>query len=394
MEKHLPDAPLARDPEGNRILLPETAAGWRIRRHTGGRPRLLLDSAKQPMVFPLHYTAADAEDILPPGNYRLDVIDKDGSPLDVTVPLAIHAHRNADPGEPEPADDAAAAVVPTTLPGPSSDVRLVLEANVRATQMAFLHNQRTLETSLRMAETLRDSVHVLATSQAEWIKSLASQRGLFRNAPAHVLLPAAAPAPAREDEEEDDDDEYDDEPQPKGWPDVLAPIAAQIAPMVAPLVAQMMNPHASARKTLPAASAPDHGTQANAVSAEDAELASKGWELRDLVDLTYVAKKAKARHTVREAVSTPPAEAPSTRALYERVASDPNLVQRFMAIKAQLTPAESALVLELGNQLSDEDREAWFARMKSLSVDEAVRWLRATVGGAAAAGDCDPGASS
>ena len=73
--------PLARDPDGNPIEIPDGASAWQIRRQTGGRPRLLLDAKKQPMLFPLDYTIADAEDILPPGNYLLDVIDKSGEPL-------------------------------------------------------------------------------------------------------------------------------------------------------------------------------------------------------------------------------------------------------------------------------------------------------------------------
>jgi hypothetical protein len=179
--------PLARDAEGNHIEIPEGAIGWRIRRQTGGRPRLVLDSRKQPMMFPLDYTIADVEDVLSPGNYLLDVVDKNGEPLGVTVAASIGMPRNAESIEPDDnnSNDGAATmptVVPTSLPNTTSDVRLVLEANVRATQMAFIHNQRTLEIGLRMAETLRDSVQVLATSQADWIKSISSARGFFRNA--------------------------------------------------------------------------------------------------------------------------------------------------------------------------------------------------------------------
>lgn len=181
--------PLARDAEGNHIEIPEGAVGWRIRRQTGGRPRLVLDSRKQPMMFPLDYTIADVEDVLSPGNYLLDVVDKNDDPLGVTVAASIGMPRNAESIEPDDnnsnSNDGAAAlptVVPTSLPNTTSDVRLVLEANVRATQMAFIHNQRTLEIGLRMAETLRDSVQVLATSQADWIKSISSARGFFRNA--------------------------------------------------------------------------------------------------------------------------------------------------------------------------------------------------------------------
>jgi hypothetical protein len=40
------------------------------------------------MLFPLDYTVTDVEDILPPGNYLLDVVDKSGEPLGVTVGLS------------------------------------------------------------------------------------------------------------------------------------------------------------------------------------------------------------------------------------------------------------------------------------------------------------------
>ena len=172
--------PLARDQDGNPIELPDGAVGWRIRRQTGGRPRLLLDSKKQPMVFPLDYTLADVEDILAPGSYLLDVVDKGGETLGLTIGVSIGMPRNAEAVDPD-SENTALAVVPTTLPSTTSEVRLVLEANVRVTQLAFLHNQRTLELGLRMAETLRDSVQVLASAQADWIKSVSSARGFFRN---------------------------------------------------------------------------------------------------------------------------------------------------------------------------------------------------------------------
>jgi hypothetical protein len=201
--------PLARDQDGNPIELPDGAIGWRIRRQTGGRPRLLLDSKKQPMLFPLDYTVTDVEDILPPGNYLLDVVDRNGEPLGVTVAVSIGMTRNAESVEPDNENNAP-TVVPTTLPNTTSDVRLVLEANVRATQMAFIHNQRTLEIGLRMAETLRDSVQVLAGSQADWIKSIASARGFFRNAgqplaPVEVKQLTVTTAGGSDDDEDDDD---------------------------------------------------------------------------------------------------------------------------------------------------------------------------------------------
>src|ERR1044071_2594520 len=213
--------PLARDAEGNHIEIPEGAIGWRIRRQTGGRPRLVLDSRKQPMMFPLDYTIADVEDVFSPGNYLSDVVDKPGEPLGVTVAASIGMPRNAESIEPDDnnsnSNDGAATmptVVPTSLPNTTSDVRLVLEANVRATQMAFIHNQRTLEIGLRMAETLRDSVQVLAGSQADWIKSIASARGFFRNAGqplAPVEVQQLTVTTGGGDDDDDDDDGVTDD---------------------------------------------------------------------------------------------------------------------------------------------------------------------------------------
>src|SRR5689334_19913924 len=87
--RSLSTVPLARDGDGNFIELPEGAVGWRIRRQMGGRPRIVLDSRKQPMQFPLDYTIADVEDVLAPGSYLLDAVDKSGEPVGVTIAISI-----------------------------------------------------------------------------------------------------------------------------------------------------------------------------------------------------------------------------------------------------------------------------------------------------------------
>lgn len=170
-------APLARDQFGNPIELPEGAVGWRIRRRTGGRPRLVLDSKKQVMLFPLDYSITDVEDIVPPGNYLLDAVDKAGEPLGLTIGLSLGMSRSAEPIEPDH-DDAPTLVAPAP-PSTMSELQLVLEASARTTQMALAHSQRALEAGLRIAETLRDSVQALASSQAELIRSISASRGLL-----------------------------------------------------------------------------------------------------------------------------------------------------------------------------------------------------------------------
>ena len=187
--------PLARDRDGTAIQPPDGMAAWRVRRKTGGRPRIQLGVDKQPINLPTTYTITDLEDILAPGSYLLDAIDRQGEPLGLTVPIAIGELRNAGEATDDDAADHAAPVA-SMLPTVGSETRLVLEANVRATQLAFLHNQKTLELALRTAETLRDGVHVLAEAQADWIKSMASSKGFFRNTPP-LALPPPPPAADR-----------------------------------------------------------------------------------------------------------------------------------------------------------------------------------------------------
>ncbi len=187
-----PTSPLANDEDGKSLRLPEDAAAWRVRRKTRGRPRHQLDGNKQPMRFPLSYTMNDIEDILPSGGYRLDLVDAKRQVLDLTMSIEVGELRNADGVDEVEREDVDAEPVSLLLSATASDMRLVLEANVRSMQAAFLHNERTLAASLRMAETLREGVHVLADAQADILKSVASSRGFLRNAqPAGVRVAAA-----------------------------------------------------------------------------------------------------------------------------------------------------------------------------------------------------------
>ena len=229
--------PLARNAEGP-IEVPESAAHWRVRRHTGGRPRLVLGVDKQPLKLPLAMTEADLEDILGPATYRLDLCDQTGNQLE-TVTITI-----GEQAEPEAAKPAAAAEPPESalafpLPSTNHEMRLVLEANIRAMTASFQHNERTLSTSLRMAETLRDGVRVLADAQADWIKSIAGAKGYLRNAaaaPPPQLPPPMLPPPPEDEIEEDDDEEDEDVPPP--WQDSIAKTVSEVVPPLAMMFMQ------------------------------------------------------------------------------------------------------------------------------------------------------------
>lgn len=338
-------APLARDPDGRPIPLPDGAAAWRIRRHTGGRPKLHLDASKQPMLFPLHYNISDAEEILPPGTYRLDLIDAKGDALEITVAITIGATRNAnESARDDPDDERQHDAISTKLPATGSDVRLVLEANIRATQLAFQHNERTLATSLRMAETLRDGVHVLAESQADWIKSVASSRGFFRNAGPAPQLAAAAAVESIEHHEEQDDD---DEPQKD---DRLLEFGMAAMTLVNNLIESFRG-----------------GTRP--------PRSSVGFDLRSLLDWRRAAPQADGADVER------PRVVPSSPADAMRVMASlpPELLIKLQPVRERLSPDEQAELMPIVMAIGPDDLPAIAAELMPKSVDEIAAIFRAQI---------------
>ena len=335
--------PLARDKDGNAIELPAGALCWRVRRKTGGRPRIVLGVDKQPIQVPLSYSVVDVEDILAPAAYLLDLVDHKGLALGVTVEIAIGQLRNGDDGDDgEPSEPAIATGLPTT----GSETRLVLEANVRATQMAFLHNQKTLELGLRMAESLRDGVRVMAESQADWIKSISSAKGFFRNAPNAKLLPA--PSETRDDEDDTEvEDESDDvdEPAEEHWLDKLMPHVTPLIQVGVPILVAKLSGVLNG-------SAPPGGTS------------KVQMKLGDLFDW----RKPAARR--QEADAEAAAELPPL---------DMEAAAHFVQIQEQLTAEEAALARGIAANLKPSELRAWFAELKQLSVSDAVAKIRAFI---------------
>jgi hypothetical protein len=72
--------PLARDLAGEPIPVPAAAAGWRVWRHTGGRPRAVVTPDREPVELPI---TAGLDDLaaLGPGLYRLRPVTRDGQIL-------------------------------------------------------------------------------------------------------------------------------------------------------------------------------------------------------------------------------------------------------------------------------------------------------------------------
>ncbi len=177
--------PLARDGYGNPQAIPEGAAGWRLKRETGGRPKTIVGADRQPARFPIDITADDIEEMVGAGTYRVYAIGADGEVLDYVTTVGV--------GEPAPAEPEPAPASPGPLRGAGSDLRFALE------------------TILQMSRAQADSLKAVALAQADWVKGLASAKALPRNGYPVMPQPPAYRVRDEEDEEDEDDDNEDDD---------------------------------------------------------------------------------------------------------------------------------------------------------------------------------------
>jgi hypothetical protein len=337
-----PVVPLARARDGTPIPLPDGGFAWRVRRHTGGRPRLHLDGSKQPMQLSLSYSMADLDDILPPGSYKLDLVDRAGMPLGVTIDVEMGGLRNAAASESQDLEDG-----PISLSGGASDVRYLLEANVRSTQLAFQHNQRTLEAGLRMADTLREGIQSLAETQADWIKSFIGSRAFLRNSAAPPL--AALPEPTRAEDEE----EYEEEEE---IPLTGTDRAMELGLAVVTLINNFMS-------------------QFKGSGSEPKQNAGK-LDVRSLFDWQHAAEQGEAARSSDAVVEN----APRPRTTAEVMASlPPALVSKVFAVRAQLSADEQSRLMQLLSVMPAEELVAIAASFDSMSTDEVLATVRSQI---------------
>jgi hypothetical protein len=279
---------------------------------------------------------ADLDDILPPGSYKLDLVDRAGAPLGLTIDVEIGGLRNAGASESQDLDDG-----PVALGAGASDVRYLLEANVRSTQLAFQHNQRTLEAGLRMADTLREGIQSLAETQADWIKSLVGSRGFFRNsAPPQV---AALPEPAPVEDETEGEGEV-----PASGTDR----AMELGIAVVTLINNFMS-------RFPSGAAAKQG--------------GAKFDMRALFDWRRAAKLGEAARSPSEPAET----APSIKTPAEAMAAlPPELLRKLLEVRAQLTADEQVTLMQLLSVIPPDELPAIAAQLESMPMDEVLAMVR------------------
>jgi hypothetical protein len=307
--------PLARDAQGNLLPIPEGTRAWRVSRQTKGRPRIVNGPDKQPARFPLDITVEELVDTCGADTYRIHALDEVGNVIDyVTTIETARELRNA--------AEADVALVPAlrSTSTMSSDLRYALEAVTH------------------IARTNAEAMRAVAESQAEWIKSISSARGFFRNAP-----PIQVTSPA----DGDDDEEDDGGPNTKAhWIDTLQPV---IGIVMQQLVASVMNGKRS--------------------SGEGA--GSSQWQLSDAFNGAQAARK----HDEAALAQAP--EGPNSP--IDPVALQHALVSKALAVAQHLEPTERERLMRLAPQLAkltaDPEVSKILAELVAMSPEGAAKWL-------------------
>lgn len=207
--------PLACDALGNMISIPEGTAAWRICRHTAGRPRALTGPDGAAMRFPLSTTASELVDLCGPDTYRVYAVDELGEVLDFITTLQAARSRNAN----VPDVPSASALRVSPVAAQTTDLRFALHA---------------------LAEIARingEALRSISDSQADWIKTLAMNKGLPRN----VAFPTTLPLPREDGHDERDERDHDepdgDEPEDAAAATPMMQFLSTVTPLIPGLVA-------------------------------------------------------------------------------------------------------------------------------------------------------------
>ena len=353
--------PLARDAAGNLLPVPAGTSSFCLGRETPGRPRLLRGPDKQLWRFPQHTSPEDVLDLCGPGVYRVYALDALGEQLgdehvarwDLTSSSARDLLRNA-------------SIHPMIALRPERTGSLA----GAATDLRF-----ALETMAQMMRTNSDALRLVAQSQVDLAKTIASVKGLPRNAAMYVPPTApTAPVHATNDDGEEDDeiDEQSQQAAPTNAFDLLMPFSEALAEKVADVVPNLapgLFGGASANGT-PADSV---NTAASAPTAAEDDIANRPFEARELVDLEYAHRKGEAKRAASRK------RAAKSVTLQARIMKDPQLFRQVTAIKKLLTPDEINTLLSAAQTWSEAAATKFLDTIKPLAVSDAVVYCREVI---------------
>lgn len=241
-------------------------------------------------------------------------------------------------------------------PSASSDLRFALEAMTQ------------------MMKTNSDALRIVTDSHVDLAKTIAVAKGLPRNAAMFMTPPANVSAVEASDDEDVDDADYEEhDTSSKTWADVAYTVAEQVTPMLSGVVPLLLSKPSATKETTPEETIAAADV-VGGMTPEEMELARRPkWELKDFIDFNYASRKSAAKQKLatidaRGNASTP--ARPST--IQARVMHDPVLMQKLMAIKAQLTADDVRRLMGAIAQMSEQQQTHLLDMIKTAPEEVAI----------------------
>jgi hypothetical protein len=304
------------------------------------------------------------------GKYRLDPIGDDGKAVE-NVPAAYiqvtKGERNA--GGDYGVERASDARVDSTMAGLG---QAVIEA-VRLNAEALRQNA---EISMRAVDRLPQLMEAMTT-----MLNVATGTGLYALQQRELPPPALRNAAANDNGDEDDEDDEDDDegagaseaapatfggfPLPPGL-DINKIVSQVASDVVTKLIDKLSGKMPSFGAILDPRKAYAEGQRERAAQAAAQHAAA------------IQAPPLPARPPAP--ASQPTSQAAPMRTTAGVIPTDPASMAHFLAVTNSLTRDEQILVVALAQELTDEQRAAWFNELLPLSVPDAVAKVRATLG--------------
>lgn len=342
--------PLARDASGNLLPIPDGTCSWRICRETAGRPREVRGPDRNAVRFPLQTSSDDLVELCGAGVYRVYALGQLGELLaeehvakwDLSTPVRELRNASVDPMIALRSERS----TPASATNPTSDLRFALE------------------TMAQMMRTNSDALRLVAESQVDLAKTIATVKGLPRNAA--MYLP---PVPAN-DTEEEDEEKNDEEAaaSPTNYLDLLMPFSEALAGKVADMVPTGMF---SGAASVPHAEETTPTRTSSPTPGGSDDLATRPFEARELVDFDYAYRKGQAK---RVSASRQPTAAGVP--LQTRAVKDPQLLRQILAIKSALAPEDVQLLLSMASAWSESEQSKFLDMLKPLPAEEAIAFCR------------------
>jgi hypothetical protein len=346
---------------GDTFEVPTTVTAWRVRRlKPRGAPELVYARDGRPLTLPIEADLDDLhEAVSTSGKYRLDPIGDDGKAVE-NVPAA---YIQVTKGERNAASDH--AIERTSDARVDSTIAGLGQAVIEAVRLNAEALRQNAEISMRAVDRLPQLMEAMTT-----MLNVATGTGLYalqqRDLPPQALRNAA--------NDNGDDDDLEEEADPAA-PQMLAgfplppgfDINKIVSQVASDVVTKLIEKFSGKMPSLGAVIDP---RKAYAVGQREREAHAAAQRTSPTA----------APSPIRVPAATSAAQTKSpTEPAATAVPTDAASMAHFLAVKNALTRDEQSLVVALAQELTDQDRAAWFNQLRALSVDDAAATVRATL---------------